>query len=253
MIKDHSVLRMFARNVPCYEDQTFTAIWVDGTGADSLVAQLRNFHPSPSRAGSPIHCAITLGTALSGTLITHEVHHLESLRALYGGAYEIATIINGVCTKIEDVMYVQWFANMNQRGFSFRSLSHVFRYSYWHDLLVIRSVKVVNGTVAHPSEDDSYTLIPPVFRDLTLDDIRLAPVPPLMAPVVSHQITFRALDGEVYTLTRTDFWNIAGFNVVEKELSGAQHLIEFHVADDFFRETADEIRRLMPSKSSPGR
>ena len=72
LIKDGSNWRMFARNVRRYEDQTFTAIWADGTGAKTLVTQLQNFcAESSSSGGTPIHKTIGLGAALSGTLITH--------------------------------------------------------------------------------------------------------------------------------------------------------------------------------------
>lgn len=246
LIKDGANWRMFARNVRRYEDQTFTVIWAGGTGAETLKTQLQNFCAESSSSGStPIHKAISLGTALSGMLITHEVHHLESLKALYGGAYEIATIIDGKCSKVDDLMYVQWFADMNEEDFTIRSLSHVFQYSYWNDLLIVRSVKFTNGTEARPKDDDSYTLIPPVFRKLVPDDFRLAPIPSLAAPIVSHQITFRALDSEVYTLSRIDFANDAAFKVVEKALPNAQHKIECHIHTNFIRDISSEIRRLM--------
>jgi len=245
LLKDGTNWRMFARNVAHHEDTTFSLIWTGGTGAESLLAQIRNFREdSASSTGiTPIHSVIALGTALSGALITHKVHHLDSLRSGYGGAYEIATIINDACDKIQDVMYVQWFGEMSEDRLSIRSPNRIFQNSYWKDLLIVRSLTLANGM--RDQERDEYTLIPPVFRELTPDDTRLAPIPPLAAPIVSHQITFRALDRNVYTVTRTDFANSAGFKVLETSLPNSKHKIEIHFADKFITETAAEIHRLM--------
>ena len=236
---------MFARNVTHHEDTTHSLIWTGGTGAECLLAQIRNArsYSASSTGGTPIHSVIALGTSLSGALITHEVHHLDSLRSGYGGAYEIATIINGVCDKVQDVMYVQWFAEMSEDGLSIRSPNRVFQNSYWKDLLIVRSLTLPNG--AQAQERDEYTLIPPVFRELTADDTRDAPIRSLAAPIVSHQITFRALDRNVYTSTRTDFANSAGFEVLETSLPNSKRKIEIHFAEQFVTETAAEIQRLM--------
>ena len=245
LLKDGANWRMFARNVTHHEDTTHSLIWTGGTGAECLLAQIRNArsYSASSTGGTPIHSVIALGTSLSGALITHEVHHLDSLRSGYGGAYEIATIINGVCDKVQDVMYVQWFAEMSEDGLSIRSPNRVFQNSYWKDLLIVRSLTLPNG--AQAQERDEYTLIPPVFRELTADDTRDAPIPSLAAPIVSHQITFRALDRNVYTSTRTDFANSAGFEVLETSLPNSKRKIEIHFAEQFVTETAAEIQRLM--------
>jgi hypothetical protein len=115
--------------------------------------------------------------------------------------------------------------------------------NYWNDLLIVRSLTLANSI--GDQERDEYTLIPPVFRELTPDDIRLAPIPQLAAPIVAHQITFRGLDQNVYTVTRTDFRNSAGFKVLETSLPHSKHKIEIHFADQFITETAAEIHRLM--------
>lgn len=245
LLKDGTNWRMFARNVEHHEDTIFSLIWTGGTGAESLLGHLRNVRreSAVSRSATPIHRVIALGTMLSGALITHEVHHLDSLRSGYGGAYEIATIIGGVCDKVQDLMYVQWFAEMTKDSLSIRPPNRVFQNSYWKDLLIVRSLTLPNDLGAQ--ERDEYTLIPPVYRELTPEDIRDAPIPPLNAPIVSHQITFRVPDGNVYTATRTDFANSAGFKVLETSLPKSKHKIEIHFADQFIAETATEIQRIM--------
>jgi len=242
LLKDGMGLTMFAKNVQDFPDATFSLIWAGGTGLDSLLANLGS-HRVGVHCSNPVLSAISLGASLSGSLITHEVHHLDSLRLGYGGTYEIATLIDGVCAKVSEIMNVLWFGKINKDGFSLRLPNRIFHNSYWNDLLIVRSLTIADGLV--DQQRDEYTLIPPVFRKITSDDIRLAPIPLFNSPTVAHHITFRGLDGKVRTVSKVGFGNVPGFNIVETSLPNDKHKIEIHIDDEFINRTSDEIYQLM--------
>lgn len=235
---------MFSRNAQCVDDAVLGPVFVDGSGSEALIQQLRGFVAPEFTAESPWHDAVSVAAAFTGTLLFHESHHAHSLRENFGGAYEIATTGKGGISKLEDVMYVQWFGELRGDAFSLLP-SRIFRYGYQSDVLVVRTIswsREGGGTI---QSSDTYTLIPSVLRDLTPQDMSEAQPPSLCAPLVSHQITLKGPAGEVLTFNRNDFGCTGAFEIVETSLPHGRHGIEVRIANHFMAQTRERLEAIL--------
>lgn len=244
LIKDGESWRLFARNIQQCEEGNFSPYFEGGTGGKDLAAQLNNLPSSPclSNDATPLQNIMALGASLSGTLITHEIHHPTSLKNVYGGAYEVLSINENGCTKLDNILYVKWFADYENGKLTKLKLTHLFRYLYWNDFLIIRTVNFSGDLTTN---DDSYTIIPTVFKNLETGDVDNAPTPELNAQIVSHQITFRAKNGDVYTFSRIDFSKPDVFNAIETTLSDNKHQIEVRHSNTFIKEISDALSEIV--------
>ena len=68
---------------------------------------------------------------------------LQNLNDLYGGGYEIATVLNQKFAKVDDITYLFWQASVDGKGGVriSRLPLKACRYSYHNDILLIRSAK----------------------------------------------------------------------------------------------------------------
>ncbi len=133
------------------------------------------------RPSVPINAAqeaVARGMGITGPLLTIEMMSAESIRRFYGGGYEIATLDGNKFTKIGDLSYLFWTAHFD--GSSEIRISQaphrVFRYEYFGDLLVIRSIAISTNEKRVSCKPSLY-LVPPVYRELTASEKSNPPVP----------------------------------------------------------------------------
>lgn len=241
VIKDGDYWTMFQKNVQTYKDKTLGSIFAGGSGARQVAAQLRSFEPPGNKEISGAE-VIGVAAGISASLITHEAHHLASLENLYGGVYEIATTGTGKPEKIKDIMYVHWMTNLDRGRFSRASLTYIYRIAYWNELLLVRTVKF---DCDENAGFDSYIAIRSVFRELTSEGLKNAPIPPLQSDLVCHLFTFRDQDGNVRSFVRLDNLKGSEFKVIEKQIADSKHKVEARVASNFFGDVNDALRDAM--------
>ena len=247
LIKDGESWRLFAHNIQC-EEGDFSLYFEGGSGGKVLADELNNIQPSSLLSNATLlQNIIALGASLSATLITNEIHNHTSLKNLYGGAYEVLSINENGCTKLDNILYVHWIADYENGKFTNLKLTHLFRHLYWNDLLIIRTVNFSDGLT---TDEDNYTIIPTVFNDLKIGDVDNAPIPELNAQIVSHQITFRTKNHGVNTLSRTDFSKPDVFNIIDTTLPDNKHKIEVRYSNIFVKEISDNLSKIMHQQSA---
>ena len=126
---------------------------------------------------------LTYGMVVAGRFLMMEQTTFENLDHKFGSGYEIVSLVEERFTKVTNVLYLFWNANVGEDGKSvtlspFPYLLH--RYEYYDDLLVVRSI-ALNEKDGTMFEEKLPFLIPPVYRYLWPQEKEKPPKPPLDA------------------------------------------------------------------------
>jgi hypothetical protein len=145
-----------------------------GSGIEALERFLTDFPPlpEPTRAINLNEHCTSIGLMLTGTFLQVEWATHETLKHLYGGGYEIATLYGDGFRKVDDITYLFWTAELTENPTGVKVVPRrAFRYAYCGDLLRIRSVTLI-PTRQGFSGSDTLFAVPPIYRDLTADEDR---------------------------------------------------------------------------------
>lgn len=118
---------------------------------------------------------ISTAINLSTTLLSKEILTFLSLQNLFGAGYEILHPLGGDLAKFCGLTYLFWEAEEEKQG-KWRLLPFPFlasNYSYYEDILVIRSVRVSSTTGINSCKIDSDELhvISPAYRDVRVEEL----------------------------------------------------------------------------------
>jgi len=166
-----------------YTTQSSINVAVAGTGAPDFsycLDQLR-FSNLQIAGGNPnaLETAVTYALMLSGTLLQNEIVSLETLRNFYGGGYEIITFVQGIPTKIDDIVYIFWLLEPSSLGWN-GVLRKAIKQLYLGDNLVFRGVDFLQENQATEpmlSFEDEMHVIHPMCSGRPLDNIQTAQIP----------------------------------------------------------------------------
>ncbi len=139
---DSDGIRLFGYNAQNIAVPGFQDVMIAGTGADAVTKLLSDLPPSLEVIRGTTHAlseAVCKTLILTGVLLSLEIGNRESLRTFYGGGYELASRIGHRFSKIDDVTYVFWYAEIRSDGVRL-NLPHTYlKFAYKDDALLIRS------------------------------------------------------------------------------------------------------------------
>lgn len=148
-----------------------------GSGYDTLLNVAPNLKNSVITSGQPnkLEKGISIAIHLMTELLSREIQTALPLHNLFGAGYEIVHPLRNSLAKFCGLTYLFWRAEEeNQRiwrllPFPFLASS----YSYYRDILVIRSVRVSSNTGTNSCKIDSDELhvIAPTHRDVRNDEL----------------------------------------------------------------------------------
>jgi len=124
--------------VPGFQDMR-----IAGSGADAVTRLFSDLPPSlEATRGIPNALFEAVGRALflTGVLLHLEIGNRESLRTFYGGGYELASLIEHRFSKIDDITYVFWYAQVQSDGVRLNVPNAYMKFGYKDDALLIRSL-----------------------------------------------------------------------------------------------------------------
>ena len=86
-----------------------------GNGRRSEGAGGHSFAARGDRTPNVVDLSVGFSLQLCGVLLNFEMATLQYLNDLYGGGYEIATVLNQKFAKVDDITYLFWQASVMAR------------------------------------------------------------------------------------------------------------------------------------------
>lgn len=190
-IEDVAGMTAFAcDNATKFRTPLFGEVALLGSGTADVQKMLENIPSLPVSIDgpiNPINMSISAGLQVSGGLLNFEIATLGNLNKLYGGGYEIATILNQKFAKLDDVTYLFWEASVDGKGGVriSRLPLNACRYSYHNDILLIRSAKFEDKPNRLAYEQRLF-VVPPIYRKPEEEEMHKIIVPSLNARYLSN-------------------------------------------------------------------
>lgn len=155
-VSDYSFNNCSRLSVP----SEYGEITLYGTGSGDLaILASQTERPASTKTDSysPLQKATIAALSLTGWLYLYEHGTGESLSQGYGGAFEIATYIEGRWAKLADITYLYWLLLGNQNLERLVPYPFGFKISYASNLLFVSRFKI--GSVTNEPIDPSPELI----------------------------------------------------------------------------------------------
>lgn len=128
-----------------FETKVFGEVYAGGSGCDDLEALLKNHHGA-SKASCEINStenAILTTLSVLGHLTGQQIRMSQGFSSMYGGGYELVTILDGKLKKIDDITYHFWEITTDSTKDNFKIRFHnTLKYTYFDDCLAIRKVRI---------------------------------------------------------------------------------------------------------------
>jgi hypothetical protein len=170
-------IRLFGYNAVNIAAPGFQDIAIAGVGVDAFAQLLLDLPPSyEAIRGTPnaLGEAVLKTLLLTGLLLHLEIGTRENLRTFYGGGYELASLIRGRFSKIDDVTYVFWSADVRSEGVWLNMPHAYLKFAYKDDALLIRSLRTKpNPKTGRQTLDESLHVVPNysgLAREWTIND-----------------------------------------------------------------------------------
>ncbi len=208
---------------------------VIGSGAEDVVDYVQNASilPAPPTDNVVIPAVLTM-MSISGSLLSSEIQSDYSLRNLFGGGYEIATIVGGAFQKIEDMTYLFWNAVVTGNTVDIAYPHRSFQISYLDDVLLIRvdSMTKNGGVTIYP--------VTPIYKYVDPDDfVGLVPSS-LNSKFICNYFTFRDVHGKNVILVRAEYVGETGGTFVRFREEGWKPRY-FEVNKDQLQQVSEHI------------
>ena len=251
----------FGHNALKFNTPNFGEVITQGSGAASFEKALRAFPDSLDiRRGDPNAVARAIGKSLilTGTFLQMESATYENLLSFYGGGYEMACFSGGRFSKIEEITYLFWYAellNEQPQVKLFVPPYRLMKLSYKGDTLIIRTItgepnpkpRVSNINPPPTGEPktaveiplsitDSTYVVSPIYSTSTEEAFSIRDRPSMKSPLLCNYILFKNRPGEPQITCRVDFER-GGSDVFEE--SPDKPNIEFRL--DFVQQLASEV------------
>jgi len=187
---DAGMTALACDNATTFRTPLFGEVALLGSGTADVQKMLQDIPSLPVSIDGPINpiaLSICAGLQVSGGLLNFEIATLDNLNKLYGGGYEIATILNQKFAKLDDVTYLFWGANVDGKGGVriSRLPLNACRYSYHNDILLIRSAKFEDKPNTRAYEQRLF-VVPPIYRDPDEEEMDEIIAPSLNARYLSN-------------------------------------------------------------------
>jgi hypothetical protein len=163
--------------------------------------------------------SLPIALQLCGIFLEAEMRTYESLYNFYGGGYEIASLGERGFGKVDDLIYLFWFAEIHGQEVRMKPLK-AFKYKYYGDVLAIRTLTLQDGDDAVSiTFDDSTHLIHPSFRDITEEEITNFVYPNMNSKFICNYFLVSDPAQGFDVLTRIDFIKDGDPNLVFQPIS----------------------------------
>jgi hypothetical protein len=147
-------------SIPGYGD-----CYIGGTGADALQSVLHDAVGRLPAKTPSLESAICMTLARLGLLAGDQMRTGAGIERLFGGAFEIATLLAGELRKVGDVTYHFWQVRNGLNGQAMIAFHAALRIDYFEDYLVIRKLEFGGGESLSVKTDELY-VIRPVHRSV---------------------------------------------------------------------------------------
>ena len=153
--------------LPQYSSDVFSTIYGSGSGFEDFVDILKSIKnkPIPNREINVAEQAITLSLSVLGHMQGQQMRKSLGLSEMYGGGYELVTILNGELKKIDDITYHFWEASSSAKDEVTLRFHNTLKYKYIDDFLVIRKVQL-HGVSDKAELTDEVFILPPYLRKM---------------------------------------------------------------------------------------
>jgi hypothetical protein len=145
---------------------------------------------------------------VTGMLLQLELSTHKTLLNHFGGSYELVSIQNNRVVLCDDLMYAFWFASIDNKGITISPVMKFFKQSYFQDTLIIRTLEMKSPDPNNPAflteRNDEVHYFPPMYRDLTQQEISTLPIPDLNAFMLCSYILVQSHTG-IEVLTKFDW------------------------------------------------
>ena len=169
-------------NSTIYRSDVFGEVYAGGSGGDDLITTLKNIgtKPKASRDTNSAEQAILMTLSVLGHLQGQQMRKSQGLTSMYGGGYELITLLDGKLKKIDDITYHFWeVTSWTKDDFTIR-FHNTLKYLYFDDYLSIRKVQLFKQGKKSELKDEIF-ILPSYLHELSdkdKEDIRNNVVPP---------------------------------------------------------------------------
>ena len=245
-VKEPNRFAWFGRNAE-YVSTGIGEAGLLGTGTESIKRYLKSITISPvssDRSGNLLTQHLLTTLSLTGGLLSYEIRSGSSLNQLFGAGYELATVVDGVFKKIDDITYLFWYARTDGNGVQIKFPHRSLKISYLNDILVIRvdSLKSLPNGTGISTEKTMCFFVEPIYRSVDPDEL-IGFVPPSRnSRFVCNYFTFHDRQRRETVLAATESVGTGGPSDI-KFIEDGWQTKHFAVRDGYLDEIADRIKQ----------
>lgn len=149
-----------------YTYPNYGQCFIGGSGKDELLKLIQHGAINSSEKFTHEEGAILLSLAHLGKLAGEQMRTGAGIAELFGGAFEIATVIDRQIRKISNVAYHFWEISKTDEEEATISMYASIKIDYFEDYLVVRKIDFVSNDPNQIGADEVY-VISPVTRTMT--------------------------------------------------------------------------------------
>lgn len=228
--------------------QELGKVYAGGTGSYDFENIVTGMHVHPSTQATSAKKAITTSLSIISQLTGHQMRTGAGLPVLYGGGYELVTLLDGELRKIDDVIYHFWIVKRLANGEMNITFQKTLKIAYYQDFLVICKVDMYidqENDNRSTMKNELY-VIPPIHRAVSeeeKDDIKQSiKAPPLNAMFSMFYIHVPQAGEENNILS---FAHYAGNKPPPVKYSFENEGVMIEINEDLIKRLDSGINRLM--------
>lgn len=244
-ISDEKGFRRFNFDALIGSAPCFGEFAVAGTGAQAfseIAAMLPKDISSPDRNVTSLEKAVSTSLMGTGLMLQSELLTQQNLLLYFGGGYEIATFIKNCFSKIGDITFVFWVADITEHEVQLSMPQLALKQDYLDDILLIRAIRIrpPQNESEPPKTDESLHAVSPVYRNIKQTELSSIATPAMNSLFTCHCILVRS-SGPPQVLVRIEYRE----NRLPESVrftDGSEHIL-FSVNQNFVQGLVQSIQR----------
>jgi hypothetical protein len=237
-LRDENGIRGFEIGGITFEMPGQGRAYVAGSGAETFERTIRAVCQEPNVVSgnpNPIEFSVSHALSMTGVLLSSESTSGEPLLNLFGGGYEIASLVKGKFRKIGDITYVLWRVSSDDVSGTSLAPYYVAKQDYRNDaLLVYRALPVADKNAIKMEE--SVFVIKPFGTPMDMSN--LSPDLPSLNSRFTCHIFFNEATGDVRS--RLDYSAIAAPNSIRFDENQQQVIVSIN--HEFLERIVDQFK-----------
>lgn len=229
-VKEDKGFRRFCFNALTTKTGAFGELSIAGSGTDpflKLTEEMPLELPIADREINSLEKAVSLSLMSTGLMLQSEFHTQDTLLNFFGGGYEIASFVKDRFSKIGDITFVCWAAELKD---NFVYISHpllALKQDYLNDILLIRSLRLhhSDGVGETTSIEEAHYIVSPLYRTANQEEAQMVAGLNLNSKFTCHCILIQS-DCPLQVLVRIEYRESGSptsitFNDLDGQLSWA--------------------------------